>query len=545
MLLPHTAPVSAVAIGLTGHIWSVGYDGVLGCWGVADDRLVPQDAWVISPKNVNCVAAAEDGRVAAGDSAGIVTVLDGHQLRQHAHPGDVESLAWAEDGRLASGGTDGRVRVWGHQGELVAVLEHGGTVGAMAFHGADLVTVCNDGVLRRYNREHDLVAVVAASGLPLKSVAATGDGLLIGGHDTTLRLLRGEALDTIDTMSTTPKALASDGESVALACYDGTLRAGTDPAHLRTVSKDPRIWAHGVAIHGDLLAVGSFDGAPMVFRASGPGWCPLTPPPSPVPCISSLDSGSGLVTGGDSGVVYFDGKPIASTGEAITAVRISNHGIVAATWSGTLHVGLGGPGARAIDVATCPIVCCEVLGDQAYAGLYSGGMIAVDLGSGRTLWRCSDATGAVKSVHAHGDLVAMTGRYDDVRLLERATGAVIGTVPIDTTVSDIIRFCPTGRRIAYAAGSHEVRVYGTSPLAPEHVGTGHQCPIKAMAWLDGERIATGDYAGVVMLHHISQPSTELAQLSPRLGVSALALHHGHLVATTFDGHVDHLKVPLR
>ena len=569
--MSHLGPIAGVALTPEGDVFTAAYDVDALLWRVSD-TLAPIERHRVATKNVNGAAASPCGRwLATGSSDGAAALIDRGSGRVLSldHPGDVEAVAFSDDGsRLASGGTDGMVRVFAtDDGVLLGVLPHGKTVAAVRFlPSGELLTVCNDGALRCWTPDLSLAWKLLLSPLPLKSLAVVGGHAFVGGHDTTLRSidLVTRSHDVVFRLSTTPKALTAHGPLLALAAYDDTVRVadlgdwrGGDLPFV-TIARDSRVWSHGIDLRGDLLAAGSFDGAPHVWRRVPTGWVRIAGPLAPVPCISSATfAGDRVVTAGDSGVVWDQDRVVASLGEAVTSIRcfgvpILGRGVpprnaprdtlVATTWSGNVHL-LDGGTRRVVRVADGPIVCGEVTDDALFVGLYTGGVASLSLPTGDVRWRSTDAIGAVKAVHAQGDLVAVVGRYDPLRILDRETGRTLARLALCTSVSDAVRFSPTGELLACAAGDGEVWfvriVREDAAVSLEVVGKspGHDRPIKAVEWVSPGVVLAGDYAGRVLRHTASGPSEQVGAASPLLGVSALLVRDRSIITTTFDGHV--------
>jgi WD40 repeat protein len=568
----HQAVVSAVALAGDGTVLSVGYDGALVVSRVGDTRVTPLCRFDLHAKGVNCVALSPDGRLAVtggSDSAACLVSLEDGQVRRLEHPGDVECAVFSRDGRwLLTGGTNGEARIWETAScQLLCVVVHGGTVGASCTRGELFVTGCNDFRLRTIDPDGQVRAALVAAELPIKAVVNTRLGVVLSSHDCTIRLvdLDHGATRILAQRSTTPKALAAtdDGRAVWVGCYDQTVSrleldgaAGDGVASIRLEMG----WAHGLAARGQLLAVGSFDAAPLVLDVSGPVPRLLDDRRRRVPCISALvPAGPGrVVVGGDSGLLRErslagDAEAEKVRGEAPSAVtglcRVGDD-LVVCTWGGEVFRLRGGerlwsaswPGPR----ADAPVLCIDADERFVIAGLYTGGTVAFDAGDGRWLWRQSEATGAVKDVGLHGPYYAATGRYDPLRIGRAQDGDVLAWLPLDTPVSDVVSFCPYPRpgqppRLAVTARDNEVWMVdvqgGTGRLHLEivHRGDGHTLPVKALAWLDGDTVVAGDYAGRVQLHRLGMPSQTLAVLNSRLGVSALAVLGSALVWSTFDG----------
>jgi WD40 repeat protein len=569
----HTAPVSAVALSRSGTVFSVAYDGCLMAARWEGGRLEVQQLLALHRKGVNCLALdpAERHLLTGGsDSAACLVDLRTWKTVRLEHPGDVECAVFSADGTcVMTGGTNQEARLWDTaRGTLLATLQHPRTVGAACTHQGLLITGCNDCGLRVFDWAGRLLAGGRAAGGPVKAVVSTRQGLVLGSHDGTLRLSDPslEQLHVFARLSTTPKSLAtdSDGTSVWVGCYDQSLSRyrpvaeGTSRPEARLFLA--RSWAHGLAVAGDRVAVGSFDGLPLLLDVSGPEPRLLNRQRSPVPCISALavvPTSGRLLVAGDSGslrerFLHGDGTEgeLYQAGAALTSIQAVGDTVLAGTWDGAVFRLRGRdrlwvarwPGAR----AGCPVL--RVDGDErrVLAGLYTGGAACFDARTGRLLWRQTEATGAIKCVSQADPFFAMTGRYDPLRVGWAATGAILARLELGTPVSDVVAFSPFPRegtpyRLAVTASDNEVWLVdlhagpGELMLKVVHRGSGHDLPIKAIAWIDPETVMAGDYAGRLVRHRVGEPSQVVTDLRCRLGVSGLAVTGSRLFWSTFDG----------
>ncbi|GEM_PF-2771495 len=576
----HVGPVSAVAVTPAGTIYSGAYDGRLVEWIRRGDSLVPTRAVYLHSKGLNCVAASPDGSLlVTGGSDGCACVVDCRTFRWRRleHPGDVECAVFSDDGSLVlTGGTDGKARVFRTEsGELLCVLSHGTTVGAACRHRGLVVTGCNDRALRIFTWDGQLLAHAVVADGPVKAVVSIAAGIAMGSHDCKLRLC-GDDLGVqgvLTCFSTTPKTLVAEagGNTFWVGCYDQTLSrwelTGEGGVRRTCSFRVPHSWAHGLAV-GNVLAVGSFDGAPLAYDLSTDPPRLLGTPPAPVPCISSFvnDSRRGrLLLAGDSGQLRerrrLDGREVVRHGHrgAVTALVGVVGSMVMGTWDGcVLRLGEEGmvwqarwPGG---DHALCPVLAVDTNDSRVLAGLYTGGAACFNAANGHPLWFQMEATGAVKSVSLLGEYFAITGRYDPLRVGSVANGDVLARLRLNTPVSDVVRFCPFVtpdglHRLAVTAGNNEVWIVSFNPRGSSpRLTVIHKCnpqplPIKTLVWADPDTVLSGCYAGQIWRHCVGGKSTLLRHVDCRLGVSGLAVEGNLVMYTTFDGSFGEVTVP--
>jgi WD40 repeat protein len=582
----HCGPVAAVAISgdtvITG-----GYDGRVGWWKHGAGGLTPERFVYLHEKGINCVAISPDGTlVASGGSDGVARIVRGGESSVDVvtclHPGDVESLVFTSDsGNLLTGGTDGTARLFAvDTGREVFCARHGKTVGGLCRHPNPdlLITGCNDRKLRLLRASDGSIVAEALSHTgPVKTVGVVESGIVSSGHDQSLLLhdLDLSALGVIARFSTTPKTIAVEpgGRHFWTGVYDQrTSRWGCGvraSEFRREVSRfSSRAWAHGLAAGPGFAVVGSFDGSPILLTVEPGGAIRELHSPAPVGCISTsaLSPGAGIVIAGDSGRIRFApqlpdtnaiadnvASEIAAVPGAITSIAGDPDDLVVASWDGEVARLCGGAvvwKARWDEAggSGTPILRIAREHGRVLAGLYTGGCACFHEDDGSLLWANAEATGAVKCTGLSGDIFAITGRYDPLRVGDARTGEIKACLFLNTPVSDALAFSPFASqerpRMAVAAGDNEVWivdvVLGDAGWEIElvHRSPGHTLPIKALAWTADDTVYAGDYAGVILRHGIGSPSSLFRRVDCKSGISSLAFRpHGTLIWTTFDGHL--------
>jgi WD40 repeat protein len=122
------------------------------------------------------------------------------QLRwsQNAHTDGISSLSFSKDNLLATGGHDGLAKLWNQDGELLNTLiadesKKQRSVNSVSFYNQPktcpqsnlpqcsyyLLTGGNDGILRIWNREGQLLRIISGYGGQIRTVASSPSGHLI------------------------------------------------------------------------------------------------------------------------------------------------------------------------------------------------------------------------------------------------------------------------------------------------------------------------------------------------------------------------------
>jgi outer membrane protein assembly factor BamB len=552
----HTGPVAAVSA--RGHdLVSGAYDGAVARWRVdlAQRRVQLASHSVLHSKGVNVVAVANDGIVGSGGSDGRALVIDtaGNALREISHGVDVEALAFSADCQtMATGGTDGQLCISYPGRFLPLAVRHGKTVGAVLSSSGGFFTGCNDGKIRFVSNDGSAMRVVGMAEGPVKSLASAGRHVFAGSHDNTIRVLKaGGRAPVVASFSTTPKSLAMSprGDELYVGTYDQSIHrflvrrdGGLEPIDR---VRSARHWAHGLTAGDGFVAVGAFDGAPIVYARDGAKWVALEGPDAQVPCISTMAIWRGeLVFGGDAGILW-QGRPggpvMARLPGAVTALAAADSSLFVGTWDGEVWLLSDRGEPRRLWQTDRPVLSVAADGTRVLVGLYTGGAVLLDSRNGAVIWRLQESTGATKRVDLQGALAVVTGRYDPARIVDARSGDVVGRLSLNTSVSDVIAFRPANwgevRHFAVCGGAHEIWIAVVTPdgVSVIEQSQGHRLPVKALAWVAPNIVAAGDYAGQIRLHQAGRPSQLLAAVPCRLGVSALVADGTLLHATTFDG----------
>jgi WD40 repeat protein len=269
--------VYAVAAAADGRVAAGCADGAVLAW---DAHGQPVSAEAGHGDCVLAVAFGPDGRLASSGRDGALAVRDGaglvREMRERRRKA-VTSLAYAPDGSLACGLEDGEVRVWHADGRLAHVLTEGrDEVASLAFAGdGRLAAGFYDAAARIWDPGGRLVWTVADDS---RVVRFMPDGrVAIGPAEGGIRLQTADQADhTAVTLSTGGNAVdalavAADG-SLASADTDRYVRvwepAATEPSLVRS-SRGNKVMAVAFLPDGRLV-VGDHDGAVWLWDSQGP-----------------------------------------------------------------------------------------------------------------------------------------------------------------------------------------------------------------------------------------------------------------------------------
>lgn len=269
-------------------IVSSGDDDIVIVWNWQGDK---QAEWSAGQEKVSNLRLSPDGKqlaTAGEDHTVKLWNLQGQLLAEfRGHTDAVKGLAFSPDGQfLATASRDQTVRLWSLKGlfqdrsqvappqQPLAVLRgHRGEVWSVTFspNGQQLASVANDGVLRLWNLQGQLLKQFQAQQGELHQVQFSPDGrqMVTAGQDGRLRLWRSNGDAVADLVGHEGRVwdtkFSADGQQIASTSGDGTVR----------------LWA--AATGASLAVLGSHQG--------------------PVRNVSFSENGQRLVTSGDDGSV--------------------------------------------------------------------------------------------------------------------------------------------------------------------------------------------------------------------------------------------------
>ena len=153
-------------------------------------------------RSVLALAALGDGRLASVSRDRSLRVWDVAAQRcvaavPDAHEGAVLAVVGLPDGRIATGGADGAVRLWTRDGAPCGALERAPDwVWSLAvLPGGRVAGACEDGAIRVWDVAGGRCIERLAGEAPLRSVAATPDGLRLVSGDVGGRLVHRAFID--------------------------------------------------------------------------------------------------------------------------------------------------------------------------------------------------------------------------------------------------------------------------------------------------------------------------------------------------------------
>jgi hypothetical protein len=236
-LVGHRAVVSALAVGLTGKVYSGSYDRTIRVWSGDDGTHLK--TLVGHSLAVSCIAVGLDGKVYSGSHDGMIRVWSGdngtHLKTLVGHSLPVSCIAAGLDGKVYSGSLDKMIRVWSGD------------------DGTHLKTLVG----------HSLAVSCIAAGLDGKVYSGSHDGMIrvwSGDDGTHLKTLAELQLgQRVLSLATGPKGIIFScllNNTVQVRrCGDGallyTLRGDTHEMYALAVTRDGTLFSGGIRFRDD------------------------------------------------------------------------------------------------------------------------------------------------------------------------------------------------------------------------------------------------------------------------------------------------------
>ena len=207
----HRGQVTGLLLLDDGLLLSAGSDGLLQVWSPSGDSLAAGGLGRPHSLDINCLAAAPDGRCfASGGADGVVRVfwLDGQKLVRNrefsAGEHEVNAILFGQGGQtLLAAGFDGIIREWDLTAEPIVCLRHsGGQTDELTSHSINALAISpkgtilsgdDSGNLHEWTAEGEsisLLRTVGVSNLPLSCLGVSPDGklLAVGGFDNDIQV---------------------------------------------------------------------------------------------------------------------------------------------------------------------------------------------------------------------------------------------------------------------------------------------------------------------------------------------------------------------
>ncbi|GAA0964290.1 WD40 repeat domain-containing serine/threonine protein kinase [Actinocorallia libanotica] len=252
-------------------------------WNVAERKVVRtyrgiRSSLELSPDGSTLASAASD------NSARLVEVSGGRELKALAHPSWVAALSWSPDGTvLATGSHDGRARLWDTgTGKTLRVLEGHTDWVTSVDHSPDgrtLATASNDRTIRLWDTATGSPRrVLTGHAYWVQAVRFSPDGarLASGGADNTVRIwdtATGRLLAVLDGHRgrVDTVGFSRDGTALVSAGHDRTVRlwdAATGSATAVAAGHTDWVFAAGFGPDGTGLVTAGADRTIRLWRIS-------------------------------------------------------------------------------------------------------------------------------------------------------------------------------------------------------------------------------------------------------------------------------------
>ncbi|MCD4534249.1 PQQ-binding-like beta-propeller repeat protein [Nocardioides sp. cx-169] len=429
----HTAPITSVALRRDGRLATGSYDGTIVVWpddkAAASSRLVLRHRRLVNSVAWNPISPSILASGSADKTVGIwdVSVPSNPLLAVLSrHTDDVNSVSWMPDGRrLVCVSEDGHVTMWDTTtsrllGNLGAHRAH--CMAASVSRYGDIASVGEDGLVRVTPDPLDLGGEegLSTSRLFDSSIegcawSADGELLALALDDGSLEIVGRADLETVEHYPLSTSAVRSvawgpgDRDLIAGTYDGGVYQIDRDAATVQRSSND-RAWPRSVALHEDLVAVGSFSSCPQLYSRAGAA-------DTIAPQGRGVRGPNAVVVSGDLVAIGTDsGEVVVLRLDDLTEVRVVKVGdspvlglaadggwIFGTTYSG--HVFRLSESELSItpERLGAPLPSAAVVGRRVLVGSYGGELISLDADTLEVVAREAVHEGSIKSLAALGD----------------------------------------------------------------------------------------------------------------------------------------------
>lgn len=225
----HDGNVTAVGFLMDGRLATAGQDGRIALWQGETRAPVfatphgasPVSALAVAPDGATLSAAFRDGSIMA------LSLSDLSTRHEQAHRDRITGLAYLADGHLVSVGSDLRFNLWTPDLTLAARADLPDLPNALAVSDDRLAVVFAEGALRLFSRDGALLPERFLTDRPLIAVAAGAGAVAAAAIDGTVWVLESTDLSerfSIDAGQGPVWSIAMSGDALLTGGGDGTIR---------------------------------------------------------------------------------------------------------------------------------------------------------------------------------------------------------------------------------------------------------------------------------------------------------------------------------
>jgi WD40 repeat protein len=561
-MIRHHGPISGIAAFGGALVATAGYDNQVILWDAGEHRPL---ARAHHDHLANHVEFNADGTLlltASSDYTARVWSLPDLKLRTvlSEHRDDVDMAAFHPSRPLvATVARDHLIRVHDlDTGTVVARLKgHTADILSVAWlaDGTELVTSSDDGTVKRWSLEtHAMTGDVDLGDAETDTIALSPTGVIYAGND------NGEIV-TINGTRTTQHLAHEAGikrlvhhaatQSLVSLSYDRTLRvwdcSGADgaPVLTHTTEFPAEVWPRSCAFLDDRTIVfGTFGTSYATYDLDSGTW-DLTGV-GRTRCLNAITAAAdGVWTVGDAGVVWRDGREVATTGSLCNFLIAVGDRMLTGGQLGRLFDAADG---ETLHQHRSPLNCAAAFErdgvPHVVVGTYTGEGLVFAVGERvRHVATLPLHTNPVKDVAISGDtLFAVCA---DTSVCWFSLTGLRETGRVEKAHDQIANGCAALDEGAFASVGRDRTLRVWRGRAGHAIPTPHDHSIKCVAASDdGRFVASGSYAGTVAVRDLRTDTWSHLGRPTAAGISCLCYDaaKGRFLASSYDGSVHEVPV---
>jgi toxoflavin biosynthesis protein ToxC len=559
-MIEHRSPISGIDAFAGRLVATAGYDNQVILWNAAEktavargyhDHLANHCRFSVSGNLLVTASSDYTARIWQLPAMQLITVLT-------QHSDDVEMAAISRDERkVATASRDHLIRIFDIKGNCLSVLDgHSSDVLSVEWirDGAELVSSGDDGTICRWSAHSgSLIRTEDLGGSETDTIAVASSGTIYAGNDDgQIIVLDGEKKTLYSAHEAGIKRIVlGEGNGILLSTsYDrrvGVWRIN-DSGQLelkRRVNVPPDVWVRSAAFLTKYRVVfGTFGSSYATLDLETSRWdLSLVQTTSGLNAV--MASGGHVLAVGDSGIVYENGRPIATMGSGCNFLGGWFDLEVTGGQSGTLFNARTG---EKLYQHHSPLNCCarfkRCATEFIVVGAYTGECIVLRRNGKRLINETTIKPhhNAIKGLACNDDemfSVCATGGAASVSL---STLQILRSLPsAHTRISNGAAVLPDGR-FASVSRDRKLRIWHSGGV--EIFDTPFNHSIKCVASAKSSTlVALGSYGGMIGLFDWREKQWVKVTRPTMSGISSLCYGNcdGEFLASSYDGMVYTVK----